>query len=219
MRGLVQNRIEDWLYEVAWRAESVDAVPASSLPSPREIASRLREQRSVSSDIGGSVEIAADLDRLSDAYIVRAFDDLGWKPWRGDRFTTAHLAQELGINARQLRLFDRLLAIAADVGMLRGGSPEWECCHDREVEEPARLLDRLSVKHHEHAAELTLLSRCGPHLAAVLRGATNPLDLIFPGGSLATTEQFYEQSPFARDANKLVHRRAVGPRSGTTAGR
>src|SRR5690606_18105138 len=53
-------------------------------------------------------------------------------------------------------------------------------------------------------AELTLTARCGGSLGAVLRGEVDPLQLLFPGGSLADTERLYQHSPAARAYNSLI---------------
>ena len=58
------------------------------------------------------------------------------------------------------------------------------------------------------SAELALLDRCGARLADVLRGGTDPLQLLFPQGELESVERIYESGPVARVFNTLV-RRAV----------
>ena len=46
--------------------------------------------------------------------------------------------------------------------------------------------------------------RCARELAPVLRGETDPLGLLFPGGSLADMERLYQISPPARVYNSLI---------------
>src|SRR5208283_848679 len=53
-------------------------------------------------------------------------------------------------------------------------------------------------------AELTLLERCGSQMAKVLRGERNPLEILFPGGSLDTLEKLYRDSPVSRVCNTLM---------------
>jgi len=53
-------------------------------------------------------------------------------------------------------------------------------------------------------AEFTLLERCGRNLAGVLKGTINPLEVLFPGGSLATLEKLYQDSPASQACNGLV---------------
>ena len=51
------------------------------------------------------------------------------------------------------------------------------------------------------SGEMELLERCGPSLAAVLRGDDDPLQLLFPGGSFDGLDRLYRDSPFARTYN------------------
>ena len=37
--------------------------------------------------------------------------------------------------------------------------------------------------------------RCGKELINILQGTTNPIDLLFPGGSFKETESLYSNSP------------------------
>src|SRR5262249_31551384 len=50
----------------------------------------------------------------------------------------------------------------------------------------------------------SLTERCGSELAAVLRGQTDPLQLLFPGGSTSELEKLYAGSPSAAVGNALV---------------
>lgn len=53
-------------------------------------------------------------------------------------------------------------------------------------------------------AELMLAGRCGTHLAAILQGTMEPLQLYFPEGSFATAEHLYQDSPSFKIYNLLV---------------
>ena len=55
--------------------------------------------------------------------------------------------------------------------------------------------------HTLGSGEMELLERCGPRLAAVLRGEDDPLQLLFPGGSFDGLDRLYRDSSFARTYN------------------
>lgn len=61
--------------------------------------------------------------------------------------------------------------------------------------------------------------RCGEGLAEALRGEADPLQLLFPGGSLATAEQLYRKSPLARAYTALVAEAAAAVSARVPAGR
>ena len=60
------------------------------------------------------------------------------------------------------------------------------------------------LARYADAPELELVARCGPELAGVLRGTIDPLDLLFPGGSLELARRLYRESPAANACNALV---------------
>src|SRR5918911_534731 len=57
-----------------------------------------------------------------------------------------------------------------------------------------------------YQAELTLLRECGEKLAEVLRGDSDPLQLIFPQGALTTSEHLYQDAPAYRIYNLLAQK-------------
>jgi SAM-dependent methyltransferase len=70
--------------------------------------------------------------------------------------------------------------------------------------DPELIEPLLLSQYTECGAELTLLGRCGRHLADVLSGRLDPVELLFPGGSSQMVERLYQDSPFARTLNTLV---------------
>jgi acyl transferase domain-containing protein/acyl carrier protein len=79
-----------------------------------------------------------------------------------------------------------------------------------------RLMERLREIARESAVEhpptplcagspaFTVLQRCGESLPGILCGETDPLDVLFPGGSSEFLEQLYRDLPFAHVASELV---------------
>ncbi|HLD78667.1 MAG TPA: class I SAM-dependent methyltransferase, partial [archaeon] len=53
---------------------------------------------------------------------------------------------------------------------------------------------------------MTFVGRCGARLAEVLRGTCDPLELLFPGGSLTDLEAFYARSPFLKPYNTVLQK-------------
>ena len=90
--------------------------------------------------------------------------------------------------------------------MLRENSGWWEVIHALTTAHSLTTAVSLQVKYPHDDAEIQLLNRCGPHLAAVLRGTQDPLHLLFPDGSLAATTRVYEETPIARVYNNLMAR-------------
>jgi hypothetical protein len=74
--------------------------------------------------------------------------------------------------------------------------------------EPDLAVRALRTRYAEHEVELALFERCARRLADVLRGDVDPLQLLFPDGSLEHAEQLYRDSRLARGPNALA-RQAV----------
>ena len=113
-------------------------------------------------------------------------------------------AADLGIAGRYHRLLDRMLEMLAEDGVLAPDPAGWRVVRSPEPRDPAALLAAAEVRYPESANELAMLARCGEGLAEALRGAADPLELLFPGGSLDEAERMYRASPFTREPNALV---------------
>jgi acyl transferase domain-containing protein len=146
-------------------------------------------------------------DRIAAAQIVAGLADLGFDARAGRRFGVADEAQRLGIADEQQRLFARLLAILAEDGFLAeepiAGEPGYRVAGDLPVAEAATHLAAARMRFAE-SAELALLDRCGGELADVLSGTVDPLELLFPGGSLTEARKLYVESAFARTYNATL---------------
>lgn len=200
--------LHDWLYEVCWEPRPLTS-PLAPVTTRLDAVSEalessfttLANQHALAAALAGVHELEA----LSAAYAARALTQLGWAPTPGTQISTKALAESLGVVPRQQRLFGRLLGIMAEIGLLHEAAIGWE------VAQPitATAIDQATVaslrtRFPALGNELTLLERCGERLADALRGAADPVELLFPGGSLALTEPLYADTPFARTANGLV---------------
>ncbi|MHB1132626.1 MAG: SDR family NAD(P)-dependent oxidoreductase [Chloroflexota bacterium] len=205
---------EDWLYRVEWRPQTrpdddrqVVASPAAAAPSLAALAKRAQGQLPSLADRHGLAmydELLPAMEAVSYVYIVQALRELGWQPQTGQSFATETLADQLGIVERQRHLFARLLQVLEEERIIRRVGAQWQVERLPAATDAEAAWSGLRDNHPAGSAELTLLGRCGPHLAAALRGEADPLQLLFPGGSLAAAEGLYQDSPAARTYNALV---------------
>jgi microcystin synthetase protein McyG len=199
--------LDELLFEVAWRpAGRLSPAAAFLLPPERladDLASRL-EEFSRDTGMGLYDEMLPALDALAAASVVEALRALGWRFEPGERVTRDGLASRLGIVERHHRLLGRLLAVLAEDGILRPLGPEWEVLSSPPARDVAASWDALRRSFPTFDTEVMLVARCAASLADVLRGETDPLQLLFPGGSLADAEKLYRETPVARTYNTLV---------------
>jgi NAD(P)-dependent dehydrogenase (short-subunit alcohol dehydrogenase family)/SAM-dependent methyltransferase/acyl carrier protein len=198
---------EDWLYEVRWRPAPPLRAAATMLPSPAELAARVGGSASQLRDPHGLAvydEFLPALDDLCVSYVTTAWRTLGWRPQLGQRLSVTTLQETLGIVDAHCRLLGRMLEILGEAGLLRRHGDAWEVVRIPAEEEPDAVAAGLLARFPSVEAELGMTRRCASQLPAVLRGACDPLELLFPGGSLDMAERLYQQAPAARAFNTLV---------------
>ena len=209
--------IRDSMYEVAWRERP--------LTGGDRAARSLQHTEQVRAEIGSfpdylkaegvppqeRADLLGDLDRLGSAYVISAFDRLGWRRRAGEVVEQEALCKRLNVLAQHRRLFVRMLGILAESGVLKrepgGGLVVVVGSEDRPLDkaagEPKRLSDRLRVLHPHGQNEISLLERCGDSLAEVLQGKIDPLSLLF-GGDGPDAADYYRSAPAARAANRML---------------
>jgi len=131
---------------------------------------------------------------------------MGWDFRIGNRFSTAMISKQLGVVSKYQRLLVRLLEILVEEGILRCINEEWEIASTAEIQDSQEHCRMFIDQYPAAESELTLVRRCGTKLAEVLHGDSDPLQLLFPGGDLATVGKLYHDSPGARVMNTLIER-------------
>lgn len=203
LRQFAGAKYADWLYEVAWRPASRGGL----LPLPADLVAQaephlqpLVEHYNLQQFFGG---LLPEIEALSAAYIVQAFNQLGWKPRVGEKFTADALAAKLGIVKAQRRLFGRLLEILAEHNILQPVGSDWQVKTVQKVTDPRLLREALLEEYPAYEAELTITGWCGDGFAGALSGKTDPVQLLFPdGGDMAA--RMYRDSPAAHVYSGLV---------------
>jgi acyl transferase domain-containing protein/NADPH:quinone reductase-like Zn-dependent oxidoreductase/SAM-dependent methyltransferase len=197
-----RDSAQDWLYAVEWQTTGVsylDPQPAApTLVPPKELAKLISpsfESLGAAEGLPRYREMLAQLDRLCAMYTARALLELGWRPAIGERIATESLGGQLGVLPRYERLLGRLLDILKDESVLAGPLTKANC---------DSLRDDLLRQYPESTVQISLVAACGEHLSGVLRGSVDPLQLLFPDGSVSNLEELYGHSVFARVYNRLA---------------
>ena len=209
--GTAGSAPADMFYELAWE-ESVAVAPgAASLSGPHRFDASLRQEfdrLAVHHGLNVYGELLPELDRLCSEHIVATLLQLGFEDRPGRRFSAASEAARLGVLPRHGRLFARMLDMLVEDGLLhRHGSDPHASLQTLRVFAPADLASRYDPLLRRFKAvdgELCMLRRCASQLRAVLIGAQDPMQLLFPGGSLQEARQLYTESPFARTYNSAL---------------
>jgi acyl transferase domain-containing protein/SAM-dependent methyltransferase len=148
--------------------------------------------------------VEPEIDRLCAAYVYHALRALGWRAVPDTAYASGQLAAQLGIVARHRRLFERLLDMLREEGVLERLGSTWRVRAHQALPEPVAMHAALTAGHPSWDAELKVLGRCGTALGAVLRGTQDPLPLLFPDGASSDLERIYRDSASSRVHNALL---------------
>ena len=204
------SSFNEWLYELSWK-ESPRRKERPESPSfsadPPEIARILHSYSARNRSEPGLQEFASlfpQLEALSTQYFLRALRQLGWSIQAHQRFTVESKAAELQVPKPYHRLLGRMLETLHQDGILKRVGQEWEVLRKPPETDPEQELSRLLKQYPSCSAELILTGRCGRQFARAIKGESEPLELLFPNGSLEDIEKLYRDSPFSRFYNGLI---------------
>lgn len=179
------------------------------LLTPRAIYQRLTpqiEEITQEKEVQNYPQAFLKLEQLSFAYIVRAFEQLGWKFILNEQFDLDAIASKLNIEVQHRQLFNRLLEILAQNEIIAPMESHWQVVKIPQPKDTQEFRQQILATYPLVKAELNLLNRCGQALSEVLQGKCHPLQLIFPQGDLSASTQLYQESPLARLMNTLVQK-------------
>ncbi|PZD72651.1 Phthiocerol/phenolphthiocerol synthesis polyketide synthase type I PpsC [Acaryochloris thomasi RCC1774] len=197
------SQIADWFYQVEWRPCSLPELQDTTLTfdSVSQIANQVRQQTRIEK-LDVYRDLLPQLNTLSRDFILWAFWDMDLNLQPGQPFPFAALRQQ--IQPQHHRLLHRLIEVLTEQDILIAqGANQWQIKKVPTLEAPAQRLQGLQTHYPACQAEISLLGRCGQGLASVLQGQ-DPLNLLFPDGSVADVEALYQDSPAAQVANQWV---------------
>ncbi|MEZ5583217.1 MAG: polyketide synthase dehydratase domain-containing protein [Candidatus Competibacteraceae bacterium] len=209
------RRVRDWLYTIEWvlsplpgqRVAGECGALFDALPQQQDILCQ-RIRNAAAPQLLEASQASALLERLAQAYIIAALRELGLPFAAGSRWDLLGASAKLAIVERHYRLVNRLLnGLAQSQRCLRMiGQNQWTVVADPGMESTDAVYRTLLKDYPAFFAELSLVSRCGAQLAALLRGEVDPLALLFAydGGNAA--EHFYQDSPSFRFDNTFIAR-------------
>ncbi|NES04228.1 MAG: acyltransferase domain-containing protein, partial [Okeania sp. SIO2F4] len=208
--GRKEKNITDLLYEIEWRTKGRlgRLLPPDYLLTPKEIEEQLKAtvtEFSTQSDLESYPDI--QLDELSREYVLQAINQMGWPYKAGDKFNTENEVQRLEIIPEQKRLFNRMLQILAEDGIIsRVTDNEWEMLqtlNESLVNQGEKKGEELLSQYPIAEAELVLLNRCGAKLSEVLQGKQDPLEMELPSGDMKSS---YQESILGKMMNTLIEK-------------
>jgi acyl transferase domain-containing protein len=192
------------LYEIAWVPARI-CKASGAARSPRDWSAGVDAAASglVSTyGLSGYEALVEELEQLSARYVLAAFAALGVRFEPGRHVGRSDLDRIL---PRFDRLVTRLMRMMVEDGWLaESADGSWIVLADPSGAKLADSVQAARKRHPAYQSEIDLLDACGSRLAAVLTGDADPLQLLFPGGSMARVEALTQASPAAQAFNALA---------------
>jgi acyl transferase domain-containing protein/NADP-dependent 3-hydroxy acid dehydrogenase YdfG/acyl carrier protein len=198
-------------YRLTWEEIPTPLRAAAFLAAPQTFESEVRAGFTrLATEHGMAIyeDLLPELDRLSADHVIAALRQLGFEDHPGRVFEVSSEAARLGVRDRHARLFVRMLDMLVEDGLVRrranGAGVTLEVSRVFPLSDPGARYDALLQRYGNVNGELLTLRRCASELAGVLNGTQDPLQLLFPGGSLTEARQLYVESPYARTYNSSL---------------
>ena len=185
---------DNLFYRLAWELSPTAPSAASSLVSPERFVRSTQKtfmELAEQNDLAIYDKLLPELDRLSAGYIAAALRQLNFDDTVGRIVTVDAELARLGIATRHARLFKRIIETLVVDGILRRHGDDLQVACSLPATDPLQNNQALFDRFGAVDGELRTLQRCGPELARVLTGEQDPLQLLFPGGSLAEARKLY----------------------------
>jgi len=191
--------VDNCYYQFAWQR---CPLPGRGIESPYPFASGSEILEAVRKQIPDvcqrhtleqyRIDFVPRMEALASQLIQNAWIELGWDLEVGQQFTEESHVKRLKIVDAHRRLAGSQLRFLEERGWLRQrDNKTWEVLQVPRTVDVSDALAALAVDYPRFATEVDLHQRTGPHLAAILNGSTDPLQLLFPGGSLEVLKKFY----------------------------
>jgi malonyl CoA-acyl carrier protein transacylase len=169
-----------------------------------ERASRQAEHVPIDMDLSGFAAMWEALEALTEAGIIQALRDFGLFLREGERHSVEDTLRLAGIGKSYGDVISRWLErLTMSRILARDGN---EYISRKPLQDPnlGAALGRARGALTEAPALWNYVDRCCASLDAVLRGASDPLETLFPGGSFETAEFLYQNWALPRYFNGIL---------------
>ncbi len=203
MKQAASTSIESWLYEVKWqKAQSGKGLDA------RDLSARLQP---AFTKMAKAPDMAAyhrafqpRMDALCAVLIHNALVEMGWQYAPGMNFSFEDVSANLNVAGQHRRLLARLLEVLEEESILTRSDGLWQVARAVEKTDSGVIADELRTSFPAARMEVDMVLRIGVELGPAMQGQRDPLELLFPGGSMDETVKLYRDAPLTRSFNQLV---------------
>lgn len=221
LRLELKKDFDELLYEIRWLpvVDKGDArldQASRYLPSPTQITKGIEPivtGLALEHHLPEYEAFFPQLEHLCVSYVLHAFQELGWRFDPEKSFSPDSMGDGLGVLPQHRLLLGRFLEMLEEEGFIERTHDGYIVRAIPDTEAPEETLASLLEGYPEAEGELILTGRFGRNLAAAMCGECDPLQLLFPDGSIDDAEKLYQEAPYFRFFNSLIQeavRVAVG---------
>ncbi|THA24095.1 SDR family NAD(P)-dependent oxidoreductase [Streptomyces sp. RKND-216] len=145
----------------------------------------------------------AAVESYSRTLLRDAFHRMEGRPVAGETSPVAVWERRMGVVERHRRLFHASLEILCGVGSVRREGPGYVLTGAAESPDEA-LADEIIARHPTMEGHVRLVERCVDALGDVLTGRRDPMDVLFPKGSVSLVEPIYRGQPITDHFNHTL---------------
>ena len=155
-------------------------------------------------NLGSYAEKWQYLDRLTTAYIIKAFIELGLFQLPGETITAHDLVTNHDILPGYQILIQRWLRRLESEGYLQSNGDSFSCTQPLQHNTLEVLATPITPANSDIPILVDYVRRSGENLVPVLKGITSPLEMLFPDGSFQTAEYIYQKWPLVGYYNNIL---------------
>ncbi len=208
--------LDELLYDIVWREQALPPgmPPADFLRAPSDVADNSPIFATYLAAEGvephENTNLQNDLEQLAWSSALSTLERLGWERTAGSHVDAESLRRHLGVLDEHEHLFQRILNLLTDSGMLEKKDDGFivtvgsgDQLPEGMSADPAERTTRLTALHPHGASEIALFRRCAGALPEVLRGREDPLSLLF-GDEEPRAGDLYMKAPVWKAANLMM---------------
>ncbi|WP_157787699.1 SDR family oxidoreductase, partial [Chlorogloeopsis fritschii] len=144
------------------------------------------------------------IDRLAVYYLQKLLGQWQLFTRAGEQHTLTEISQSGRILPQYQLVMQRFLQILVADGLLKLQGEMYVAKQPLTQDLDEKAIAELINRFPEDKAQLQLIQRCGNCLADILAGRVEPLQVLFPDGSMEILTDLYERSPVAQFYNHLA---------------
>ncbi len=141
---------------------------------------------------------------LCSFYIISTLESLELFTKADDEYSIESLIDQANILPKYKQLISRFLKTLTSSGELSRQEDHYSNLKHTESDSIDRFIEKIETTYPEYGEWTKLVSLCGKNLGEILQGRVNPLEILFPKGSIEMIESVYQNDDSTKYLNSII---------------